>query len=137
MGFEKLPDGWSSLNDKFNTVLVRLMWLGAPRATCQHFPNYACQCSSSYIPQELIYLVVMVGYMTVVAKRDCYQNLDFFSGAGRLAKLSAGLGFGTAAVDKEIGAPLDLNTSGGFVWLCRTWLGLVVLARDREPLLGS
>ena len=64
-------------------------------------------------------MVVMLGYMNkeVISQCDRYQILDFFSGAGRLAKLSAGVGFGTAAVDKEIGTSLDLNTSAGFVLL--------------------
>ena len=64
-------------------------------------------------------MVIMLAYMkeSFIAKRDHYQVLDVFSGAARIAKLAAGLGLGTAAIDKEASDLLDINTAAGFVFL--------------------
>ena len=62
-------------------------------------------------------MVVMIGYLNVniVARRSHYQVLDFFSGAARISKLAAGLGFGVAAVDISYSQLYNLNTNAGFV----------------------
>ena len=68
-------------------------------------------------PQEFIYLVIMIGYMSdsFIKKGSRYQVLDFFSGAGRISKLAKALGFRVAAVDRDISDRLDMNTNAGFV----------------------
>ena len=73
--------------------------------------------SVANLAQELIYMVVMIGYMKVdaVPRKSYYQVLDFFSGAARISKLAAGLGFGVAAVDISYSQLHNLNTSAGFV----------------------
>ena len=79
----------------------------------------SCWFTTGGTPQELIYLVVMIGHMSddFIKKRNHYQVLDFFSGAGRISKLANRLGFRTAAVDKEKerSCSFDMNTSAGFV----------------------
>ena len=83
------------------------------------FPTFSR--SSPFEPaQELIYLVIMIAFMdeTIIKKCDYYQALACFAGAARLARLAVGLGFATAALDKEYSGSHDafnMNTSAGFV----------------------
>ena len=72
-------------------------------------------------PEALLEIIILLAFLKIPGLlgdgASEFQVLEFFAGAARIARMGRAMKLKTGALDRDMDASMDLNTSAGFLLL--------------------